>query len=161
MNWLEARGAAHHLYPMLLNGSMVCPIFPKSDFKKTASTQTKQPKIYRFLEDKPLAHPKLFEYLQSRAIDLEIASVYLREARLWHRQKEKEYYGLSFANDKGGIEFRNPFMKSSFGKKAITTIEGETNESIHLLEGFMDFLSLLTIYELKKPNSKVIVLNSF
>ncbi len=159
MSWLQARGRPSSISDALkwLDGQ---PSFPKSDFKKPTSNQTKHPKIYRFLEDKPLAHPKLFEYLQSRAIDLDIACVYLREARLWHRQKQKEYYGLSFGNDKGGVEFRNPFMKSSFGKKAITTIEGQTDTSLHLFEGFMDFLSLLTIYEAEKPNSKVIVLNS-
>lgn len=159
MAWLEARGRPSSISDALkwLDG---LPNLPKPDFNKPTTRSTKQPKTYRFLEDMPLAHPKLFEYLQSRAIDLDIASLYLREARLWHRQKEKEYHGLSFANDKGGLEFRNPFMKSSFGKKAITTIQGETNDSLHLFEGFMDFLSVLTIYELEKPNSKVIVLNS-
>ena len=159
-SWLYSQGKPSSISDVLAWFYQFKATIPsKQTIRPPHLSTKKQPSIYRFLEDKKLSHPKLIEYLKRRAIDIDIASRFVRQAHLWHRKKEKEYYGLSFANDKGGFEFRNPYIKSSFGNKAITTLKGEPN-TLQIFEGFMDFLSMLTIYETHKHHSTIIVLNS-
>lgn len=123
-------------------------------------TEKERRTIYHFIESRSLSHPKLLNYLQSRAINLDIAVKYLEQAHIWHRGKQKEYYGLAFPNDMKGFEFRNLYMKSSFGTKAITTLKAANDNVTHVFEGFMDFLSVLTMDETDQHRSTVIVLNS-
>lgn len=49
-------------------------------------------------------------------------------------------------NGLGGWDFRNNFMKMASAPKSFTKIKGLRNDRCILLEGFVDFLSYVTIY---------------
>ena len=72
--------------------------------------------------------------------------------------KGKEYYGIGFMNNKGGLEIRNQCFKGCLGKKEITTINNNS-DVVSMFESWSDFLSYLT---LKKdiPKENFIILNS-
>lgn len=111
----------------------------------------------RILADTPLCHPALVGYLQSRGIDPETASAFCREVR--YTVGEKTYFAIGFPNDAGGWELRSEYFKGGSSPKHITTIDIRS-DTVIAFEGFMDFLSYLT---LKKPESlriDVAVLNS-
>ena len=102
------------------------------------------------IEEKPLEHPGLLEYLQSRKIDLTIAREHCREVH--YQTGGRNYYAIGFANDAGGYEIRNPSFKGSIAPKDITHIrQKDKKESCFLFEGFLDYLSLLTIRHQLNP----------
>lgn len=102
------------------------------------------------IENKPLEHPGLLEYLQSRKIDPDIAREHCRE--IHYSVGENTYYAIGFANNAGGYELRNPSFKGCTAPKDITHIRQEDGkESCFVFEGFMDYLSLLTIRKQLNP----------
>ena len=102
------------------------------------------------IEEKPLEHPGLLEYLQSRKIDLTIAREHCREVH--YQTGGREYFAIGFANDAGGYEIRNPSFKGCIAPKDITHIrQKDKKETCFLFEGFMDYLSLLTIRQQLNP----------
>ena len=93
------------------------------------------------VEDKPLEHPRLLEYLKRRKINPEIAKKHCRE--IYYRIGERTYYAIGFANDTGGYELRNPSFKGCIAPKDITRIRQENKmEGCFLFEGFMDYLTI-------------------
>ena len=109
----------------------------------------------------PLKNSALIQYLTERRIDPQLVKGHLKEAYIYNADKKKEYFGLAFANEKGGYEFRNKYIKSSIGKKAVTFIKGKRGTStVHLFEGFMDFLTMMTLKKMTEPQDDVIILNS-
>lgn len=102
------------------------------------------------IEDKPLEHPRLLEYLKIRKIDPDIAREHCRE--IHYSVGENTYYAIGFANNAGGYELRNPSFKGCIAPKDITHIRQEDGkESCFVFEGFMDYLSLLTIRKQLNP----------
>ncbi|MFA7583841.1 MAG: toprim domain-containing protein [Proteiniphilum sp.] len=102
------------------------------------------------IEDKPLEHPRLMEYLQSRKIDPDIAREHCRE--IYYSVGDNTYYAIGFANNAGGYELRNPSFKGCIVPKDVTHIRQEDKkESCFVFEGFMDYLSLLTIRKQLNP----------
>ncbi|MCE9424803.1 toprim domain-containing protein, partial [Bacteroides fragilis] len=58
----------------------------------------------------------------------------------------KPYFAVGFPNRSGGYEIRNKFFKGCIAPKDITHIRQEqTKETCYLFEGFMDYLSFLTL----------------
>lgn len=110
---------------------------------------------------KPLRHGALIQYLQSRGIPLYIAQSYLKEIHVYHSGKEKTYFALGLKNEGGGYEIRNPYFKGGTRTKNITFIRGEIPkpDGIHIFEGFMDYLSIITQQE-KPLDNDAIILNS-
>lgn len=99
-------------------------------------------------------------YLQEvRKIDLAVASPYLRHIR--YEVGGREYSAIGFANQTGGYELRDDkTFKGTIAPKDISVIAGQANNAPHcIFEGFMDFLSLLTMKG-KEAISPSIVLNS-
>lgn len=102
------------------------------------------------IEDKPLEHPRLLEYLQSRKIDPDVAREHCRE--IHYSVGGHNYFAVGFANDAGGYELRNPSFKGCIAPKDITHIrQDDRKETCFLFEGFMDYLSLLTIRQQLNP----------
>jgi len=102
------------------------------------------------VEDKPLEHSRLLEYLQSRKIDPDIAKEHCRE--IHYNVGENTYYAIGVANNAGGYELRNPSFKGCIAPKDITHIRQENRQgSCFVFEGFMDYLSLLTIRKQLNP----------
>lgn len=104
-----------------------------------------------------LTNSFLIEYLKSRKINIDYAKRFLFQVH-YSFDSEKEYYGIGFMNDFGGLEIRNKFFKGCLGKKAITTINNNS-DTVSLFESWSDFLSYLTFKKLI-PNENFIILNS-
>ena len=103
------------------------------------------------MEVKELTHPALFRYLQERGIDTELAKTECRELHFTHNGKP--YFAIGFPNMAGGYEVRNQFFKGCIAPKDITYIkqQGESRNMCYLFEGFMDYLSFLTIRVKNNP----------
>ena len=74
---------------------------------------------------------------------------------------------VGFPNRSGGYEIRNKFFKGCIAPKDITHIrQTEPGETCCLFEGFMDYLSFLTLRQARHPDrpaldgQEYIVLNS-
>lgn len=103
----------------------------------------REPSI-RVIDIKGLENPSLLDYLQNRSINPEIANENCKEVH--YSVNDKRYYGIGFRNISGGYEIRNPYFKGCIGTKDISHIRQEDKKSTcFLFEGFMDYLSLLTI----------------
>ena len=106
--------------------------------------QTLSQPSFRQLEVMPLSSPALFSYLRERGINTELAK---RECREVHYLTDgKPYFAVGFPNRSGGYEIRNKFFKGCIAPKDITHIrQTEPGETCCLFEGFMDYLSFLTL----------------
>ena len=102
----------------------------------------------------------LQSYLRDvRKIDLAVASPYLRHVR--YEIGGREYSAIGFPNRAGGYELRgDKTFKGTIAPKDISVIAGRaSNAPLCIFEGFVDFLSLLTVKG-KEAISPSIVLNS-
>lgn len=110
---------------------------------------------------KDLTNADLINYLDSRGIDLELASQFCKEIEF--RIGPKSYKAIGFPNQQGAFELRNRWFKGSSSPKDISLIENGASR-ISVLEGFIDFLSVLKIdnNEIKQLtlNSDFLILNS-
>lgn len=110
-----------------------------------------------------LKSKSLINELIRRKVDVDIARLYCKEAIVKFPNSkyrpEKKYNFIAFKNDLGGYELRNRRMKRSNSPKFYTTIPG-INEDRIFFEGFINFLSLLTLNGIDKTEDTVYVLNS-
>ncbi len=98
---------------------------------------------------------------EARKIASSVAKRYLLDVHFENLTTGKKYFAAGIANRAGGYEIRNPFFKSSIGKKDITLIKGQgQTASILAFEGFIDFLSYLTDKNLEAPVEDTVILNS-
>ena len=90
----------------------------------------------------PLCHPALLGYLCERGIPADTAKTNCMEVH--YRLKDKSYFAVGFKNESGGYEIRNRFFKGSIPPKDVSLVRhGST--TVNVYEGFMDFLSGLTL----------------
>ncbi len=106
---------------------------------------------FQQLEVQELAHPALLRYLQERGIDMTVAKNECKELHFTHNGKP--YFAIGFGNMAGGYEVRNQFFKGCIAPKNITYIrkQARQTDTCYLFEGFMDYLSFLTIRNRKNP----------
>lgn len=92
-----------------------------------------------------LSSTALIDYLRGRGINIELAKRECKELRFEHNSKP--YFAIGFPNISGGYELRNRYFKGCLAPKDITHIrqQGELRDVCYLFEGFMDYLSFLTI----------------
>lgn len=113
------------------------------------------------VSSKDLTNADLINYLDSRGIDLELANRFCKEIEF--RIGPKSYRAIGFPNQLGAFELRNRWFKGSSSPKDISLIENGASR-ISVLEGFIDFLSVLKIdnNEIKQLtiNSDFLILNS-
>ena len=104
---------------------------------------------------KSLSHPALLAYLRERGIPSDIATANCVEIHYWLHGKN--YFAIGFPNEDGGYEIRNKFFKGSIPPKAVTLIR-QGSDTVNVYEGFVDFLSGMTLgYSRTEDN---LVLNS-
>ncbi|WP_421795395.1 toprim domain-containing protein [Haliscomenobacter sp.] len=104
---------------------------------------------------------KSWPYVQGRGINEAVAKAYLNDIEFVNRNTGKTYFAAGIKNLSEGFEIRNPFFKSSIGKKDMTLIKGEEGTKvISVFEGFMDFLTYLTEEGVVKAKEDILVLNS-
>lgn len=117
---------------------------------------------FQQLEVMPLSSPALYSYLRQRGINTELAKRECREVR--YLTDGKPYFAVGFPNRSGGYEIRNKLFKGCIAPKDITHIRQEQpKETCCLFEGFMDYLSFLTLRLERCPDldgQDYIVLNS-
>lgn len=105
----------------------------------------------------PLTHPALLGYLKERNINTDIAKRYCSEVH--YSIAGKNYFAIGFKNDVEGWELRNRDFKGSISPKNITTINNG-NDTVMVFEGFIDFLSYLSLKNNPSPAINTLVLNS-
>ena len=95
--------------------------------------------------EKPLSHPALRQYLRERGISADVASRFCCQVE--YRYNGKQFFAVGFPNASGGYEVRNKYFKGCIAPKDITYIrqKGEPRETCYMFEGFMDYLSFLTL----------------
>ncbi|WP_302606105.1 toprim domain-containing protein [uncultured Alistipes sp.] len=100
---------------------------------------------FQHLEVRELTHPALLRYLQERGINTALAQAECKELHFVHNGKP--YFAIGFPNMAGGYEVRNRYFKGCVAPKDISHIrqQGEPRNMCYLFEGFMDYLSFLTI----------------
>ena len=100
---------------------------------------------YQGLRVGELSSPALIAYLQERGINIGLAKRECRELRFMNA--DKPYFAIGFPNMAGGYEVRNRYFKGCVAPKDITHIrqQGGQRCMCYLFEGFMDYLSFLTI----------------
>lgn len=97
-----------------------------------------------------LRNHALLSYLNTRRIDATVGKMYCRE--IHYKIEQKHYYSIAFRNLSDGYEVRNPYFKGCIGHKDITLIAHTFNmwqDGCLVFEGFMDFLSYLTLAKCK------------
>lgn len=94
------------------------------------------------VEVKALGHPALLAYLRERGIPSDIATENCVEIN--YRLHDKQYFAIGFSNENGGYEIRNKFFKGSIPPKAVSLIRNGS-ATVNVYEGFMDYLSDLTL----------------
>lgn len=120
---------------------------------------------------KPLINRKLIDYLSiKRCINIDIAKIYCNEVH--YSIGNRKYFAIGFKNNKGGYELRNSHWKGSTAPKSISSVLAGAcqiglppeiqleSQTVNIFEGFMDFLSALTIYNTDKLKNTTHVLNS-
>jgi hypothetical protein len=103
-----------------------------------------------------------------RKIDHRLALPYLKHIIYEHVDTGKQYNTLGFENESGDYECRdkffkgilkNPDAKDRAAAKDITYIPGKEKGRVAVFEGFMDFLTVLTIKKQPVLPVDVVVLN--
>jgi hypothetical protein len=105
----------------------------------------------------PLTNGALLGYLAERKINPDTARAQCSE--IHYTVDGKAYFAVGFANDSGGYELRNRYFKGCISPKGITTVSKET-DSCMVFEGFMDYLSYLTLKGQSQPQTNMLILNS-
>ena len=104
----------------------------------------------------PLTNQALVDYLTERQNNIDIAKEHCKE--VYYAVNGKSYFAIAFKNDSGGYELRNKYFKGCTSKDI--SISNNKAETCLVFEGFMDYLSYLTIKEQQQPLSNIVVLNS-
>jgi hypothetical protein len=140
-----------------------CEILSNGEIRKQEplpQRQNEEPAI-KILYSCEIKSEWLKQFLSYRAIPLDIASKYCKQLRIELKRDDGSTYRktvIGFPSDKKGWEMRNAKTKISNSPKYLTTIN-KGNKDLLLFEGFIDFLSFITLYG--EPHDKtIIVLNS-
>ncbi len=112
-----------------------------------------------------ISDPSLRKYLHERNIALTVANRFCSEVDF--ELYNKKHTAIGFKNDGGGYELRSNYFKGSSSPKDITLIKN-SDKSLHVFEGFFDFLSFQSIQlgvkklllPLPKIQSNFLILNS-
>ncbi|EYA68780.1 toprim-like family protein [Bacteroides fragilis str. S24L15] len=101
--------------------------------------------VFEKVEVFPLLRSALTDYLAERGIPYEVASRHC--CRLDYGVHGKRYYAVGFPNMAGGYEIRNRFFKGCIPPKQVSLVRQKETpaEVCCVFEGFMDFLSALTL----------------
>lgn len=101
----------------------------------------------RLIEISDTLPPHLQEYLTKvRCIDLERAMLFLK--CISYEVRGRHHQAIGFANLSGGYELRgDKTSKGTIAPKGITPIFTDRAEPVYIFEGFMDFLSFLSMKE--------------
>lgn len=140
-------GNTAHSYSSPKNETPICPK------QKEMASGTR-----RLISMSDTLPPHLQEYLtKERCIDLEKAAPFLN--CISYEVRGRRYEAIGFANSSGGYELRdNHLFKGTVAPKDITPIFEDMEQPVCLFEGFMDFLSFLSMKG--EVSNQCLVMNS-
>jgi len=142
---------------LILSGQRILkPVLSFSDTQITRSFS--EPKL-EIVGIEPLQNYALIQYLCQRKINNRVVSLYCKEAYYRTYAEGKEFFSVAFGNDSHGWELRSKYFKGSSSPKDITTIKGKDSTRVNVYEGFMDYLSALSYYNIQRQACDSIVLN--
>jgi len=129
---------------------------PRIGFNQTSTKQASETR--RLISISDTLPPHLQEYLtKERCIDLEKAMPFLK--CITYEVRGRCYQAIGFANLSGGYELRDDkTFKGTIAPKDITPIFTDRAEPVCIFEGFMDFLSFLSMKE--EITNHCLVMNS-
>ena len=130
----------------------------KSDIDTSPVTPWQPSGARRLIEISDTLPPHFQEYLTKvRCINLEKAMPFLK--CISYEVRDRCYQAIGFANLSGGYELRdNKTFKGTIAPKDITPIFTDRAEPVCIFEGFMDFLSFLSMKE--EITNHCLVMNS-
>jgi hypothetical protein len=128
---------------------------------QTTSPQKEAPKLALINKSK-LEHQGLINYIEGRGIDIKLAKKYLRQLKVRNLNTNSVLTVAAFKSMDGGWELRNPFFKGCLAPKSISFIRAKRfpPQKVHVFEGFMDFLSMVSQSKTGAIDGDIIVLNS-
>lgn len=142
------------------------PALPSQRYQAESYRNDTQP-TFNCVEVMPLSNMQLLSYMTSRRVDYKVAMEYCKE--IHYVCNMRQYYAVAFPNIHGGYEIRNPFFKGCIAPKAISIIrqcEEKQSEYCCVFEGFIDFLSYMTLkkqitdFTVEDRETDYIILNS-
>ena len=124
----------------IVNMPMPVPEVSKPTFQSKRSEPA-----FEEMEAAPLFRSPLTDYLAERGILYAVASRYC--CRLNYGVRGKRYFAIGFPNVAGGYEIRSRFFKGCVPPKDVSLVkaEGSLSDVCSVFEGFMDFLSAVTL----------------
>lgn len=148
-----SNGRAMQLLEQYIAGAPSFSFQGNDDFGKKAA---KPESAIRITGVAALSSQPLLDYLCERKINIDIAKFHCKEIN--YSANGKPYFAIGFRNDAGGYELRNKYFKGCTSK----TVTSHTfkQSSCQLFEGFMDYLSFLTMKKWQRSPVDAIVLNS-
>ena len=156
----DVKGGLEFLDQMFGKGLTVLPTTEKT----VPVPKTPKEEVFLLASTQPFGSSakSLVKYItEERRIDNEIAAKYLKEVHFTNRESGKKYFAVGFENLSGGSEIRNPFFKSSLGTKDMSFISGSgAGGELYVFEGFLDFLSKLTLESVTIFSADALILNS-
>ena len=114
----------------------------KPNFSGSFQAEDEEQAVIQIIAQKELCSPALCKYLKKRGIDLQIAKAYCKQVD--YSINDQKLFGIGFRNDSSGFEIRNTFSKYGSSPKDVSTFSMGSNKVL-VFEGFMDFLSYLSI----------------
>jgi len=121
----------------------------------------KRKKNIEILETRPeVTNETLVNYMEKvRKIPIKVVNEYCHEALFqFPATAWKKYYGVAIANDVGGTILKNSWFKGTTSPAGITTVKSAESSECNLYEGFIDYLSHVTLNG--EPEEQTIILNS-
>lgn len=107
----------------------------------------------------PIIHKALIDYLSERKINIDIAKQHCSE--IHYSVNNKPYFAIGFQHDsKGWILRSEPFKGCTSMDIKTYRNNDKLKDTCLVFEGFMDYLSYLTLKNIHIPQADVIVLNS-
>lgn len=125
-----------------------------NDFDITGSKE--QDSVLQITGVNVLANPALLRYLKERYININYAKQYCNEVH--YSANGRPYFAIGFRNNTGGYDLRSSCFQGCTSKD-ITTINNGSKRCF-VFEGFIDFLSYLTLKRINHPKADILVLNS-
>ena len=131
---------------------------PTGSFSFHGNTSNNNPAI-TIQKVLPITHKALIDYLSERKINIDIAKQHCSE--IHYSVNNKPYFAIGFQNDNKGWVLRSEPFKGCTSMDIKTYRNADSlKDTCLVFEGFMDYLSYLTLKNIHIPQEDVIVLNS-
>ncbi|KAA6349133.1 DNA primase [termite gut metagenome] len=144
---MEQQGIEDIFHALQILSGKTARISPANSF---SFRQQENLSAYEEIRILPLENPLLIQYMGERQINIPFAQQLYKEVHF--RFKDKSYFAIGLKNNMEGYELKNKYFQGTLSPKGITTIK-QGNDSCCIFEGFMDYLSYLTLKQKHNPEN--------